>query len=236
MTLDEQLRAALPSLGLPDERCGPNRGSQLNVADRELYRWILRSFAAGQIPSIDDVALAAGEGGVDDVEHALGAMVEHDLIQRTNSGDIGCAYPFSTNPTNHVVTLDNGLRLYAMCAVDALGIPSMLRTGALITTTDPITGARIAITVDSDGAARSEPTAAVVLCAVAAGPGPLSALCLSTREHVRVGGDRQRISGSAPGVAGSYSHHSRRCGLRRYGVWGRPRLSSAASVGEPCCS
>jgi len=177
MTLDEQLRAALPSLGLPDERCGPNRGSQLHVADRELYRWILRSFAAGHVPSIGDVALAAREGGVDDVEHALGAMVEHDLIQRTDSGEIGCAYPFSTNPTNHVVTLDNGLRLYAMCAVDALGIPSMLRTSALITTTDPITGARIAITVDSDGAARSAPTAAVVLCAVAAGPGPLSAIC-----------------------------------------------------------
>ena len=177
MTLDEQLRAALPPLGLPDERRGPNRGSQLDDADRELYRWILRSFAAGNMPSLDDVVFAANEGGVDDVEHALGAMVDNDLIQRTDSGDIGCAYPFSTNPTNHVVTLDNGLGLYAMCAVDALGIPSMLRTGAVITTTDPITGAGIAITVDSDGTARSEPVAAVVLCAVAAGPGPLSSLC-----------------------------------------------------------
>jgi hypothetical protein len=64
-----------------------------------------------------------------------------------------------------------------MCAVDALGIPGMLRTGAVITTTDPITGAGITITVDRDGAARSEPTAAVVLCAVAAGPGRLSSLC-----------------------------------------------------------
>jgi hypothetical protein len=35
-----------------------------------------------------------------------------------------------------------------MCAVDALGVASMLRTGAVITTNDPITGASITITVE----------------------------------------------------------------------------------------
>lgn len=29
MTLDERLRSALPSLGLPEDRCGVHRGSQL---------------------------------------------------------------------------------------------------------------------------------------------------------------------------------------------------------------
>lgn len=46
MRLDERLRFALPSLGLPDERRGPNRGSQLSEVERDPYQWILRTFAS----------------------------------------------------------------------------------------------------------------------------------------------------------------------------------------------
>lgn len=37
MTLDERLRSALPSLGLPEDRCGVNRGSQLVGSEGDLY-------------------------------------------------------------------------------------------------------------------------------------------------------------------------------------------------------
>jgi hypothetical protein len=177
MTLDERLRSALPSLGLPEDRCGVNRGSRLVGSERDLYRWILRSFASGQHPSLDDITAAASEPGVHDVEGALRHMVEFDLIQRDTADMITCAYPFSAVPTNHVVTLDNGVRLYAMCAVDALGVPAMLGTGGVISTSDPISDVSISIAIDTAGVAQADPSGAVVLCAIANGSGPLSSLC-----------------------------------------------------------
>ena len=177
MTLDERLRSALPSLGLPEDRCGVNRGSQLVGSERDLYRWILRSFASSHRPSLDDITGAAREPDVHDVEGALRHMVEFDLIQRDTAGMITCAYPFSAVPTNHVVTLDNGVRFYSMCAVDALGVPAMLGTGGVISTSDPISDVSIAIAIDAAGDAHSDPSGAVVLCAVANGSGPLSSLC-----------------------------------------------------------
>ena len=145
MNVHDRLNSALPSLSLPEERCGPQRGSQLKEPERALYRWILRSFAVSGCPSPDALANAARDVGVDDVEEALARMVDHDLIQRSISGAITRAYPFSAIPTNHVVTLDNGHRLYAMCAVDALGVPIMVGTGATVTTEDPVSGVDIAI-------------------------------------------------------------------------------------------
>lgn len=65
MILNDKLRSVLPSLGLPDERCGSARGSQLTPGERDLYRWILRYFATGSSPSTDEVGAAARSSGVD---------------------------------------------------------------------------------------------------------------------------------------------------------------------------
>jgi hypothetical protein len=54
----DKFRSVLPSLGLPEERCGSARGSQLTAADRDLYRWILRCFASGEMPSLEQVRTA----------------------------------------------------------------------------------------------------------------------------------------------------------------------------------
>lgn len=177
MTLGERLSFALPSLGLPEERCGANRGSHLSDPSRVLYRWLLRCFASGESPALEDGAVTAEACGVEDFEAALQRMVDEDLIQRNATGEITSAYPFSAIPTTHIVTLDDGTRLYAMCAVDALGIPSMLGTGAVIATTDPITGTAISIHVDASGRGRPDPVRAMVLCAAADGRGPLASLC-----------------------------------------------------------
>ena len=42
------------------------------------------------------------------------------------------AYPFSNEPTGHSVQLDSGPRVFAMCAIDALGMPFMLKRDAQI--------------------------------------------------------------------------------------------------------
>jgi alkylmercury lyase len=104
-------------------------------------------------------------------------MADIDLIQLSDGGAIDSVYPFSSRPTTHTVVLDDGTSLHAMCAVDALGIPIMLRRAGVIDTKDPASGAPIRIQLDASGEAVAQPADAVVVCAVGRGPGPLSSLC-----------------------------------------------------------
>jgi Alkylmercury lyase len=176
MTLNEGLRSFLPSMGLPEERCGTNRGSQLTPAQRQLYRWILSAFASGKVPSREDVLVAA-DASRTSVDEALRRMVEIDVIQVSDDGEITCAYPFSATPTGHDVVLDGGTLVHAMCAVDALSIPVLLHRSCVVATSDPLNSTPIRLDVDAAGRVKADPPGAVVVSAVARGAGPLSSLC-----------------------------------------------------------
>lgn len=54
------------------------------------------------------------------------SLVEADLLRIDGDRRVVVAYPFSAQPTRHRVTLHDGRTYYAMCAIDALGIPYML--------------------------------------------------------------------------------------------------------------
>ncbi|MGA7910258.1 MAG: alkylmercury lyase family protein [Candidatus Dormiibacterota bacterium] len=136
------------------------------------------------------------------VARALSRMVEGDLIQRSASGDIECAYPFSARPTTHVITLDDGIRLYGMCAVDALGIPIMLGRACRVETADPVDGTAILVRVVASGQAQSEPEGAVVLCAVGDGSEPVSSLCCPLVNTYRSAANAERFLASHPGLSG----------------------------------
>ncbi|XDO64454.1 organomercurial lyase [Streptomyces sp. RLB1-33] len=71
------------------------------------------------------------------------------------------AYPFSATPTAHRVHIAHGTEVWAMCAIDALGIPDMLGTDALITSADPVTGETITVT-STGGHMTWQPSTAVV--------------------------------------------------------------------------
>jgi Alkylmercury lyase len=201
--VSEEFRSVLPSLGLPEERCGSARGSQLTSAERDLYRWILRRFASGEVPTLKQVRTAARTRGVE-ADAALRRMVELDLVQRSSGGAIDCAHPFSARPLGHTVILDDGTKLLAMCAVDALGIPAMLHHGSVIHSADPRTGRPIRIEVSGLGEVNiADPSDAVILCAVADGPGPLSTLCCPLVNTFESSATAERFLGSHPELSGS---------------------------------
>jgi hypothetical protein len=88
------------------------------------------------------------------LEATLSTLALHDLVQRDpTDGTLTAAYPFSGVPKPHRVTLltdpkgSTGTHLYAMCALDALGIPLMLRSPALVTSLDPLTGEAVHVRV-----------------------------------------------------------------------------------------
>ena len=106
----------------------------------------------------------------------LERLHDADVIRLNPAGVIGVAYPFSAAPTRHRVRLASGVAVWAMCAIDALGIPAMLDTDATITSTDPMTGQSVTVTVHDHHYAW-DPAAAVVFYSAAAGTGPSADCC-----------------------------------------------------------
>jgi hypothetical protein len=123
---------------------------------RAVHRAILRALAdAGIAPTRAQLGA--------DLERHLETLAANDIIGLDDDGEIAYAYPFSTRPTAHRVQLPGGARPYAMCAVDALGIPAMLDTDAVITSRDPHIGEPITVSVTDHGTVASwQPSQTVV--------------------------------------------------------------------------
>ncbi len=163
--------------GLSPDRCGARRGSGLTDPERELYRRLLRRFAAGGAPDPGEVDSEARTLGVV-AEDALRHMEELDLVRLDERGAVVCAYPFSAIHTGHDVELDGaGRRVHAMCALDALGIPQMLHRGGVVHSADPVTGRPLTVRVEADGTARAEPSGVSLVVAHLGAGGPLAISC-----------------------------------------------------------
>jgi hypothetical protein len=139
------------SLGLNPEVCQldlAQRVAALSVPARAFHRTVLRAFlASGRTPTLDALRPVARQVGVE-LEQVLAELVLHDVIQRAADGAIQVAYPFSSVLTPHQVQLDGAPPVFAMCAIDALGLPFMVGRRATIRTQDPIDDTLITMTVD----------------------------------------------------------------------------------------
>jgi hypothetical protein len=137
---------------------------------------VLRSFAAtGHAPGEAALDAAAAPHGVP-AGQALAELAAGDFLTLDGQGQVAAAYPFSASPTGIDVTLPGGVRVAAMCAIDALGIPAMLGTDAVITSADPVTGEPVRVTF-AGGTASWEPAGAVAFYGARPGPGPSAEVC-----------------------------------------------------------
>jgi Alkylmercury lyase len=133
---------------------------------RGLHRAVLRRFlATGVPPTARWVLQAAAETGLDAT--ALDELSAVDAVHVVN-GVVAVAYPFSGTPTAHRVELDGLPAVYAMCAIDALGLPAMAGRDGRITSADPLDGAPIEVTVH-DGTWSWTPAGTVVVAGRATG-------------------------------------------------------------------
>jgi hypothetical protein len=130
------------------------RSATLSQAAYSFYRALLLVFPErGGPPDRSTLRRLARRFGVD-LEATLAQLATQDLVQRDlATGAITAAYPFCGVPKPHRVTLltdpagSAGVQVYAMCALDALGIPLMLRRPALITSVDPLTEEKMQVRV-----------------------------------------------------------------------------------------
>jgi hypothetical protein len=148
------------------------RSTHLTAAAYRFYRAILLCFAEwGGAPNRAQLRGVAARFGVP-LAATLTELATKGLVQRDPAtGAILVAYPFSSAPTAHRVTLapaaakditDRDPRhIFAMCALDALGIPLMLHRDARIASQDALTGETIEVHVQvhvTNAAALSEAT------------------------------------------------------------------------------
>jgi hypothetical protein len=146
------------------------RAGRLSGPARSVHRAVLAAFAAtGRPPSPAEIEHLARAGG-GDPDRVRAELTAADLLAFTTGGEIRAAYPFSPAPTMVRVTWSGGPDVYAMCAIDALGISAMLARPVTITASEPGTGRAITVTVDGDQA-RWTPRTAVVFAGAAGDEG-----------------------------------------------------------------
>lgn len=108
-------------------RCAPDEHGL-----RAIQVAILSSLSeSGRLPAsniVDDIAADSGKTGYE----ILSALHDHDYIRMDKHRNIIAAYPFSITPTRHRVELQSGVAVFAMCAIDALGIPPMVHSDATL--------------------------------------------------------------------------------------------------------
>ncbi|MGW1884941.1 organomercurial lyase [Streptomyces sp. NPDC001970] len=166
-----ELRHVLDAVNTTGEcECPPmdaaGRGGQGRLAPvagglRAVQQAVLRHFAAtGGAPTAGELEAAAAAHGRGAAE-VLADLAVEDFLTLDDHGRIRAAYPFSAVPTGHRVRLASGIEVWSMCAVDALGIPDMLGSDAVITSADPITGESVTVT-STRGSMTWQPATAVV--------------------------------------------------------------------------
>lgn len=80
----------------------------------------------GRAPTTEEMRLRGLKKSDDCIIHTLEELEKRDLLlRRRGTQEIASIYPFSLTPTEHQIFLENGKRLFAMCAVDSLGMPIM---------------------------------------------------------------------------------------------------------------
>ncbi len=174
--LPARTAAVLAAADIPPSKVGVARASRLSASERRLYTWILREFATRGHPSGAETRAYARRLGLDG-SGALDTLAREDLVHFGRDGEIAVAYPFSGRPTPHRVRFPSGHEVYAMCAIDALGIAPMFDQFADIASRDPLTGVEIHVRVAPDLKAEWSPESSVVVAAAAQGEGASCSTC-----------------------------------------------------------
>jgi Alkylmercury lyase len=198
----DNVRRPLEIARIPAQRWGRARLARLSDAERDLYQWILRSFADGRRPDAATARETASRLGLEPGD-ALAKLAREDLVHcDARTDEIVVAYPFSGRSTPHRVRIGGRREVDAMCAIDALGIPFMLGEPTEIVSRDPLTEEEVRIWVDPGGAVRWEPEAAAVLAGSDRDEGSASAVCCAFVNFFASLETAQRYLHETPAVRG----------------------------------
>jgi hypothetical protein len=109
--------------------CGCELGPEETKVLSSIFKFILE---CGKSPTLEQLRLSLGKSDKE-IIRALDELEKKDLLVRKKATqEMACVYPVSLKPTEHRVFLENGAKLFAMCAVDALGMPIIFNNNARV--------------------------------------------------------------------------------------------------------
>ncbi len=165
-------------------------GRKLTQREDEVRRLILREFPnLGRAPTTAEIAnaLSLSKG---EVEGILKKLHESDIVYMKD-GVVLAAYPFSSRPTAHKVTFKGKetRKAYALCAIDALGIPFMHGEDVDIESACAHCGERLTIKIRGLGIVERSPLDALVWIGLKYSSHAATSLCASliffhSRQHL----------------------------------------------------
>ncbi|GAA1604914.1 MULTISPECIES: alkylmercury lyase family protein [Kribbella] len=205
------------------------RAVPMDPVEKAVHQMILRGFAARGVPPNDadlDQAVASSGRAPADV---LSALHEVDAIRLDADGQVAVAYPFSASPTRHRVHIAPpnpagvGVDVYAMCAIDALGIAPMLGRNTRVESVDITTGRPISV-ASTGGRTTWQPAGAVVFIGADAGGGPSADCCCDYLNFFTDHAAAQVWTSSHPGVPGQILNPAEAGDLATHLFW--PLLAS----------
>jgi hypothetical protein len=102
-----------------------NEGGFLADRHRRIHRALIKAvLTTGNALSVSELADQLGSSP-EAVQEAFQVLATADYLALDADGHVSCIYPLSATPTPHAMVV-NGARRFAMCAIDALGMPAML--------------------------------------------------------------------------------------------------------------
>lgn len=166
---------------------------------QKLHRAVLGSFLHGnEAPTRQWFREEASRLSLDPDE-AQARLAETDLVH-VSADRLSVAYPFSGAPTRHQVRLAKGQTVWAMCAIDALGILEMTGEDGVVISSDPDTSTPIRVE-RHQGEWTWEPEPAVVAIALPDTRGSSAELlCPQVDFHTDLGCAESHLNGNADGV------------------------------------
>ncbi len=120
----------------------------------------------GRAPTRQEMITSLRCGSADEIHAALARLHEWDMLcLDPESQEIRLAYPFSNVPTRHLVRFpgcDDATPVYSQCAVDALGIPFMVRRDVFIVSSCAHCAESVTIEIESGQIVTASPPKTVV--------------------------------------------------------------------------
>lgn len=193
-------------MGLPDgvkTVADRLRGARLTTEEECVRHRVLEGFATGATVSVTTLAERSRIAPTH-IRETLRRLAAADLLVLDGTGEtVLAAYPFSSIPTPHRVHL-SGREVFALCAVDALGITAMLKEDVRISSRCAHCGSPVEIQARPEQLTRHLPSEIVVwfptseddCCPVAQSRCPnISFFCAS--DHLEAW---RNVNGQPPGL------------------------------------
>ncbi len=141
--------------------------AQLDRKAETVRRYVLTRYPQlGRAPTRQEIVDALHGGSADEIQATLARLHELDMLcLDSESQEIRVAYPFSSVPTRHLVRFpgwDDAAPVYAQCAVDALGIPCMVRQDVSIASSCAHCAEPVAIKIEGGVIETAAPPTTVV--------------------------------------------------------------------------